>query len=222
MELVRCNNGHYYDGSQYSSCPHCSGTGGYGGNETVALDSVAQAKEMTTVAMVTGAVPEEGATLPDAVARATGEPEAVRAAISDDQKTISFYSEDKVLAEQDPVVGWLVCVKGQLYGRDFRLKTGRNFIGRDFSMDVSLEGELTVSRDRHAIVVYEPKQNVFLATPGETKELVYLNGSVVLVPTVMKKNDILQVGEVLLMLQPFCDETFTWKDTEKFTGDAQG
>ena len=121
---------------------------------------------------------------------------------SDDQKTVSFYDGNQVLAEKDPVVGWVVCVKGNRYTYSFRLKSGRNFVGRAENMDICLRGESTVSRDRHAILIYEPRQNLFLVQPGETKELIYLNGNVVLTPMVMKKNDILQVGDISLMLVP--------------------
>ena len=107
----------------------------------------------------------------------------------------------------------MVCVDGAngLKGRDFKLKVGRNFIGRDNDMDVCLRNENSVSRQQHAIIIYEPKQNVFLAQPGNTKELTYLNDEVVLVPKVMKKNDVLQVGNVTLMLVPFCDDAFKWE-----------
>ena len=98
----------------------------------------------------------------------------------------------------EPVVGFLICIDGKDFGRAFPLKTGRNFIGRDASMDVCLSGEMSVSKDRHAIVVYEPKKNLFLVMSGESKGLVYKNGDVVLVPETLEKNDVLQVGSVSL------------------------
>lgn len=208
MNLLKCSNGHYYDGDAYSSCPHCKGQGA-ADNPTVALDIPAAGGGEVTVAMPSN---DEGPTLSGAL-------NTVRDGFgtvlpSDDQKTVSFFSESPVLAEKDPVVGWMVCVKGNLYGQDFRLKTGRNFIGRGDGMDVCLKGEKTVSRDRHAILIYEPKQNLFLAQPGETKELIYLNGSVVLTPTIMKKNDVLQVGDISLMLIPCCDDVYRWQAEE--------
>ena len=72
-------------------------------------------------------------------------------------------------------------------------------------MDICLRGESTVSRDRHAVLIYEPRQNLFLVQPGETKELIYLNGNVVLTPTVMKKNDVLQVGDISLRARACSD-----------------
>jgi hypothetical protein len=107
-------------------------------------------------------------------------------------------------------VGWLVCIEGNNLGVDYRLKTGRNFIGRSQGMDVSIAGDDTVSRDRHAIVVYEPKTFAFLMQAGDSKELSYLNDKVVLNPTEMKINDIVTVGNTKLMFIPCCNETFNW------------
>ena len=209
MKLTKCANGHFYDGDTYQSCPFCSAPGPASSNETIPLNYVSAAVESVTVPMKTedydiaGQRMNEGPTVSDPAGYTP----------SDEGKTISlnsYFPEGVADKSVDPVVGWLVCTEGKLYGRDFRLKSGRNFIGRDSSMDVCLAGEMTVSRDRHAILVYEPRGNQFLAMPGETKELVYLNGKVVLVPTEMKKNDQIQIGEVTLMLIPFCDDVFTW------------
>lgn len=208
MNLLKCSNGHYYDGDAYSSCPHCKSQG-TDENQTVALDMSLAGGGEVTVAMPSM---DEGPTLSGALNTVRDGFDTVLP--SDDQKTVSFYMENPVLAEMDPVVGWMVCVKGELYGQDYRLKSGRNFVGRGEDMDVCLRGEKTVSRDRHAILIYEPKQNLFLVQPGESKELIYLNGSVVLTPVIMKKNDILQVGDISLMLIPCCDEAYRWKAEE--------
>ena len=211
MKLTKCANGHFYDGDTYQSCPFCSAPAPASSNETIPLDYAPAAVESVTVAMTTEAFDAGGQGMND-VPKVS---EPVRSSVlSDDSKTISlnsYFPEGVADKSVEPVVGWLVCTEGKLYGRDFRLKSGRNFIGRDSSMDVCLAGEMTVSRDRHAILVYEPRGNQFLAMPGETKELVYLNGKVVLIPTEMKKNDQIQIGEVTLMLIPFCDDVFTWK-----------
>lgn len=205
MNLQKCSNGHYYDGDTYQGCPHC-GKQSPDDNQTISLDFATMDGGEVTVPIDQGLTTE----IESAMQTST-----MGTGLFDDQKTVSFYPDRPVLAAKDPVVGWLVCVGGDLYGQDFRLKSGRNFIGRGDQMDVCLSGQSTVSRDRHAIIIYEPKQNVFLAQPGETKELIYLNETVVLMPTVMKKNDILQVGNILLMLVPCCDEVYVWKDEEK-------
>lgn len=81
-------------------------------------------------------------------------------------------------------------------------------------MDIILSGENTVSRDKHAIVLYEPNQRIFLAQMGESHELVYLNGNLLMGNAQMKAYDRLQLGDAELMLVPCCCESFNWLDEE--------
>ena len=61
-----------------------------------------------------------------------------------------------------PCTGWVIALDGNHLGEDFRLKVGKNFVGRDASMDIALVGDKSVSRNKHAILVYEPKQHYIL------------------------------------------------------------
>lgn len=89
---------------------------------------------------------------------------------------------DGATEKSAPVVGWLVCTEGVNKGTDYRLHQGRNFVGRSSEMDVCILGDNTVSRSSHAIVVYDPRSNVYLAQPGSSKELFYVNDKLVLRP----------------------------------------
>lgn len=109
-----------------------------------------------------------------------------------------------------PCVGWLIALGGVHIGTDFRLKAGKNFIGRDASMDVALTWDKSVSRKRHAIVVYEPKQHLYLVQPGDSSGLVYRNNEVVLTPVKLEAYDTITVGEVNLLFIPLCGERFNW------------
>jgi hypothetical protein len=111
-----------------------------------------------------------------------------------------------------PCVGWLVALSGEHIGTDFRLKVGKNFIGRNPQMDVALTEDKSVSRDRHAIVVYEPKAHMYLVQPGESSSLVYCNNQVVLTPVKLEAYDMLTVGDVNLLFIPLCGERFNWGD----------
>ncbi len=113
-----------------------------------------------------------------------------------------------------PVVGWLVATNGDDAGASFELKSGKNFIGRGEDMDVVLKGDKTVSRNRHAIILYEPKMKAFLVQPGESRELFYLNGNVVLNTEKISAYDILSIGETELIFIPFCGERFSWDKKE--------
>lgn len=224
MNLTRCSNGHYYDSDTYASCPHCAGgqaaqsqnkTVAYSAEEVKTVGGSSQGLAATVDLENFGAGGMTGGSTGPAVdlSQMTG-----GAAVSpdpDDGKTISIYQmkknqDSEEAAAEAPVVGWLVCTKGKSFGRDYRLKSGRNFVGRSSQMDVCLAGENTVSRDRHAIIIHEPRKNIFIAQPGESRELFYVNGDVVLSSVQIKKNDVIQLGDVSLMLIPCCDEAFSW------------
>ncbi len=136
-------------------------------------------------------------------------------AADDDNKTISYYSQ-KITAPvlKEPVVGWLVCTAGKYFGQSFQLKSGRNFIGRSAQMDVCLDGENSVSRDRHAVIIYEPKERMFIAQPGDSRELFYVNDEVVLDNVVLKPYDVISAGKVNLLMIPCCTKDFAWEDLE--------
>lgn len=203
MKLTKCNSGHFYDADKFSACPICSGGGAADDNVTVSFQSSNGAELSKTVPLLEDVdLTEELKTDP------------APASDLDDDKTISIFNtalSDEESEVTAPVTGWLVCVKGKHFGKAFTLVAGRNFIGRNADMEVCLSGESSVSRSRHAIVVYEPKQNIFIAQAGDSRELTYVNGDIVLVPTPLKKNDVLQIGDVELMLIPCCDDKFSWQ-----------
>ena len=232
MNLVRCSKGHFYDGDRYQSCPHC-GAGAGADQPTMAMNDGGKEEPGVTIAMAgsgSGQDPENHLGTGDrpTVKKSPrpeenfGTAEAIdlvqrQGTIPDDEgKTISYYSQNitaPVMGE--PVTGWLVCTKGKYFGHSFPLKSGRNFIGRGRSMDVALEGEPSVSRDRHAVVIYEPKERMFIAQPGDSRELFYVNDKVVLDNVTLKAYDQLSLGKVNLMLVPCCGKDFAWEDLEK-------
>lgn len=122
-------------------------------------------------------------------------------------KTIGIFSMTKV-------VGWLVCVKGSEKGKDFILGSGRNFIGRSPSMDVSLMGDASVSRENHAVITYNPRGNNFSISYGTGHGIVYLNGEEVLSPMKLNPYDQIELGETILIFIPFCGENFKWEESK--------
>ncbi|MBO5303944.1 MAG: FHA domain-containing protein [Lachnospiraceae bacterium] len=122
-----------------------------------------------------------------------------------------------------PCVGWVIALNGEHVGTDFRLKVGKNFIGRGAQMDIALTEDKSVSRDKHAIVVYEPKAHLYLMQPGESSSLVYKNDELVLSPVNLAPYDRITVGDVDLLFMPLCGEDFNWSDwfeKTKKRGDA--
>jgi hypothetical protein len=210
MILTKCSNGHFYDEEKYSQCPHCGSQGTGSSDRTVALDR----NDSVTVSLTQSDM-GDASTGPKSSAEVSSLKEAVQKAAAGgtpissdgDSVTMSYYNKS---IGAEPVVGWLVCTEGSHLGEDFRLKSGRNFIGRAGGMDVPITGDNSVSREKHAVIVYEPKRHVFLVQPGEAKELCYLNEKAVLSPEELKINDVVTVGGTKLMFFPCCSDVFNW------------
>ena len=233
MKLTRCSNGHFYDAEKYSSCPHCAGSGD-SGTVPFSRGSPAAPGPQGGNDDVTGSfIPPQNMppVKPGGFDYSAGNnnvtmPADIPSAPDDDGKTVGFFSwtaadqregQTGAVSEQqmrretvNPVVGWLVCIEGSNYGKAFNLYTGKNFIGRDQSMDVCLAGDTTISRMRHAIIVYEPKQRIFFAQPGDSHELFYCNDDVVLSSVKLHDRDVITIGKTVLKFVPFCDFSFGW------------
>jgi len=236
MTLVKCPNGHYYDSSRFgNNCPHCGmgGAANVGGDQTtVPLNlpdaPVAPSNTATEPLNVTAAqapIPTPVPTpAPAPVVNPAPAPMPAPAPVTvqrsyavgektvDNDRTLPVTADmlDGAVERPAPVVGWLVCTDGMNKGTDYRLHQGRNFIGRSTEMDVCIMGDNTVSRSSHAIVVYDPRGNVYLAQPGSSKELFYVNDALVLNPVELKAMDILSLGDTKLMFVPLCGEKFHW------------
>ncbi|MBO5410385.1 MAG: FHA domain-containing protein [Clostridia bacterium] len=137
------------------------------------------------------------------------EPATINRNYSDNENLTVHYFQKALGTE--PVVGWLVCVKGLHFGEDFKIKSGRNFIGRSGSMNISLSADKAVSREKHAILTYDPRSNTFTIQPGESSELCYLNDKMVLIPEKLNANDRIALGESELIFIPFCSDSFSWE-----------
>lgn len=122
-------------------------------------------------------------------------------------KTVAYYN---LPSESEPVVGWLVCIKGDYLGESFSLKSGRNNIGRAGNMDIVLAKDGRVSRDRHAAVVYEPNRREFLVQSGESSGLTYVNGELLMGFKPFAEGDKLSVGGCEFLFKPLCSEKFSW------------
>ena len=122
-------------------------------------------------------------------------------------KTVAYYN---LPSDSEPVVGWLVCIKGDYLGESFNLKSGRNNIGRAGNMDIVLAKDGRVSRDRHAAVVYEPNKREFLVQSGESSGLTYLNGELLMGFKPFVQDDKLTVGGCEFLFKPLCGADFSW------------
>ena len=115
----------------------------------------------------------------------------------------------------DPVVGWLVVVDGPGKGSAVRLGNGQNGVGRGGAARARLDfGDRQISRETHAVVTYDPKNNRFWVSQGSGTNLTYLGDSPVLAPTPLQPGARIVMGETTLRFVAFCDEDFTWAGSE--------
>jgi hypothetical protein len=113
---------------------------------------------------------------------------------------------------EDPVVGWLVVIKGPGRGKAVRLGNHWNSIGRDADQRARIDfGDGHISRRNHARVNYEPRSRKFMITIGEGINPTYVRGENLLAPTELKTGDRIEIGETELMLVAVCGENFDWE-----------
>jgi hypothetical protein len=197
--MVRCSEGHFYDPGKHGSCPWCAkplDVGPGGGDPAAGKTKPVGGQGAPEVAPPPA--PPTGSIAPPPVAVPAGATPGVTKRVAPKELGI------------DPVVGWLVCSEGADRGRDFRIHTERNFIGRAPSQDICISGDDTISREKHAILSFDPKKKEFWVQPGESTGLVYLNGDAVYVPIRLKERDTIELGQTKLIFLPFVNESFQW------------
>lgn len=138
-------------------------------------------------------------------------PESMRRRMQKEKenKTVGYFKKKYGI---DPVVGWLVCIEGPEKGKDHRLFSRINTIGRDESNDVVIAGEQTISQKNHVKLGYDPKHNNFTLIPGDGHNLVYLNDAPLYIPQMLNAYDIIEMGETKLIFQPLCSDKFRWPE----------
>jgi len=213
MEMRKCMNGHYYDASVHASCPYCNS--GSGDGVTVAMMPSGgfgappmQEEDSKTVPLgfQPGPAPEPAEEFTQPAGSGSDD---------DDGKTVALIHQQTGI---DPVVGWLVAVSGKEMGRDYRIHTDNNFIGRSDRMDICLRGDETVSRENHAIISYDSEDKVYYFSPGDGRSIVRVNGKAVFQTVMLNVYDKITIGKTELVFVPLCGPNFEWsveKDAEE-------
>ena len=205
-----CAKGHEYD-SEYGICPICNRTSNFMNFESGNFGKTVMPANMVPPAVT----PPAGAAFEYAPVYPAGSPiEATVAPEGYTQpgKTVSEFASKSGF---DPVVGWLVCTEGVNRGKSYELFSKINTIGRGKSMDVTITGDDTISRENHAKLAYDPKHVAFQLIPAESVNNIYLNDEAVYVPAKLKAYDVIELGKHKLVFVPFCCENFDWSDAEK-------
>lgn len=116
-------------------------------------------------------------------------------------------------AMNDPPVGWLVIVDGPGKGSVATLGIGRNPIGREPGQRICLNhGDTTISREKHAVIIYDPVNRRFHIAPGEGFNLTYVEDEPVMAPRELEPLTHVKMGNTILRFVPFCGDAFSWDD----------
>lgn len=128
-------------------------------------------------------------------------------------KPVGFEPPVELLQEEiKPVCGWLICIGGARVGMDYKIHSGKNFVGRGDGMDIQIIGDNEINRRNHAVVVYDPKKRSTVLLPGDSEGLVYLNEEAVYTPSNLKPYDTIELGKSRFLFIPLCGENFEWND----------
>lgn len=218
MEAIKCSRGHYYD-KALGSCPVCAAEGNNAGPafKSPFVTGSDVPDDIPATSPATG-----GFDIPDTIpASKPGFTPTDMGPIHDAGPahwTPDSYEPtmptSPIAGEEsfDPIVGWLICIKGPNRGKDYRLHGGTNFIGRAKSMDVCIENDRSISNERHASVTYDERSRVFYIQKGEVRNQTYLNGRALRSDADLVMYDRIEMGNTELMFVPLCSDQFNWQD----------
>ena len=202
MTMIACNglDRHQYDDEKHSACPWCrsvdfgvsqpapgsaipptEGTYGHPGGFSIGTSPL-QARQRGAISDGTGTRP-------------------VKSGI--DGITVG-------VMPFNPVVGWLVVTSDDQRGRDFRFHSGWNSVGRGPDCAVCVDFDQSVSRGRHAHVVYDPESNEYFVKHSDGAQGTRLNGRMVGDLTPLAAGDTIRVGRTDLVFVPLCTAGFRW------------
>jgi len=190
--MIRCEEGHFYDPAKHTACPWCVKPLDLAGANAA---SAAEGKTRPLHPVDNSPAPVAAASMPARLANA--------------ERGVTRRLDAQPTGI-DPVVGWLVCIEGPEKGRDYRLHSERNFLGRSTAMDICIPGDESVSREKHAVITFEPKKRVFWLHPGDASGLVYRNEEMVHSPVELKADDVIEAGKTKLILVPFSSVKAAW------------
>lgn len=219
MEIVRCANSHFYDAEKYSSCPICAGESGSKNNlMSDILDTTYFADTTPNPGPDSGNQIEEiDRTMPispisPVIPQNYESPEIEDYGSTQPANVFDMGTTNANKGIFNPVVGWLVCIKGESRGADFQIHSQYNYIGRAKHMDICIPTDPHISAEKAAVLAYDNNDKTFFFSPGSGHNLVRINGSVVMSPVVLKAYDVLTIGETQLLFVPLCGDHFDWNN----------
>lgn len=204
MSKLICANGHQYD-SEYGVCPYCNRSSNFREFKTQPPRDMSAEFGSVQNHQDVASGPKYQPPRRTQAPKGWNDVESMdQDKTTDPGKTIAKFGD---IAGFMPVVGWLVCVDGEKRGKSFDLLAKMNTIGRGADMDVCVEWDNEVTRDTHATLDYDVKNNAFFLIPSKST---YINDVKVYTPTELNPYDIIEIGKTKLAFVSFCNEHFRW------------
>lgn len=138
-----------------------------------------------------------------------------------DKTQIFLGGQEKIVATstkyedlEDPVVGWLVVIKGAGLGQSVPIGVGMNTIGRDNESRITLDfGDKMLSGNDHARIIYDDDSRGFFIAHGSGKNITKVNGQMVATTLALKNYDVIEITKAThLRFVALCNENFDWAD----------
>lgn len=130
------------------------------------------------------------------------------------EEEIKEYISEKTIIYNDTtsrkIVGWLVCIYGPNKGVDYKIYEERNFIGRNKEMEISISLDNSVEDKNHCSITYNPKQRIFVITPGNGKGLIYVKNKALYETKELNNFDVIEIGKSRFIFVEFCGNNFDW------------
>lgn len=129
-------------------------------------------------------------------------------------KKDNIFYRDTLGKKIEPVVGWLVCIKGLMRGQDYRLLSGFNRIGSRASDDIQIFDNKMEREKEAASLVYDGRSGSMYLVAKEDAP-VFLNGKQAEEITVLHSEDLLRIYDTEYMLVLFCPDKYKWENEDE-------
>ncbi len=115
----------------------------------------------------------------------------------------------------EPVVGWLVVVKGPGRGVSRTIVTGRNSLGAGVDEDIRIDfGDAAIAPHGHLYIVYDEEAREFVVEDGKQKVVVRLNGKLLTETMPIGHGDELRIGATTFRFVALCGPDFDWHEQQ--------
>lgn len=122
-----------------------------------------------------------------------------------------YVGETAVNRNEMRVTGWLVAKDGKNQGRDYRIHTGYNYIGKEKG-DIIIQGDECISREKDSQIFFDDETCTFYVAHANGANALRVNGKPVIAGSMeINAYDELTIGNTHLIFVPLCCDKFKWE-----------